>query len=173
MSEKKQTLNDIINKFQNIELQIIDSDGEISKDIEELIVENDSDLSDKLDGYEKFNRYLNSQIDYLKSAEEHYNKRRKVLENSIRKLKERMLNAMVITGKEKIKTIEFNFSVGESEKWKLDFEVLNDEDKEKLINDGLAEKIFKANMSEIKNQYKNNDIPNWLIIEKNKFLRVK
>ena len=173
MSEKKQTLNDIIKKFQDIELQLLDSDGELSKDIEKLIVENDLDLSDKLDGYEKFSRYLSSQVDYLKAAEEHYNKRRKVLENSIRKLKERMLNAMMITGKEKIKTIEFNFSIGESEKWKLDLEVLNEEDKEKLIKDGLAEKIFKANISEIKNQYKDIDIPNWLTIEKNKFLRVK
>ena len=173
MSEKKQTLNDIIKKFQDIELQLLDSDGELSKDIEKLIVENDLDLSDKLDGYEKFSRYLSSQVDYLKAAEEHYNKRRKVLENSIRKLKERMMNAMMITGKEKIKTIEFNFSIGESEKWKLDLEVLNEEDKEKLIKDGLAEKIFKANISEIKNQYKDIDIPNWLTIEKNKFLRVK
>ena len=96
-----------------------------------------------------------------------------MLENSIKKLKDRMINAMLITGKEKIKTIEFNFSIGESEKWELDFEVLNEKDKDKLIQDGLAEKIFKANISEIKNQYKNTDLPNWLKIEKNKFLRVK
>ena len=122
MSDSKLTLNDIIKKFQNIELKLIDDDGEISDDIEKMIVENDSKLSDKLDGYEKFSRYLRSQIDYLKSVEEHYVKRRKVLENSIKRLKDRMLNAMLITGKDKIKTSvdkiinSFNFILGDGKK---------------------------------------------------------
>ena len=173
MSDSKLTLNDIIKKFQNIELKLIDDDGELSDDIEKMIVENDSKLSDKLDGYENFSRYLRSQIDYLKSVEEHYVKRRKVLENSIKILKDRMLNAMLITGKDKIKTVEYNFSIGESEKWELDIELLNDMDKNKLIENGLAENVFKANINEIKNKYKNNKLPDWVNIDKNKFLRVK
>ena len=45
--------------------------------------------------------------------------------------------------------------------------------KQNMIDMGLAENVFKANISEIKNKYKNNDIPDWLLIEKNKYIRVK
>ena len=76
-------------------------------------------------------------------------------------------------GKEKLKTLEFNFSVGKSEKWNLDLDLINDNVKSDLINNGLAENVFKANLVEIKSKYKNEDIPDWIEIQKNKYLRVK
>ena len=173
MSVEKHTLNDIIRKFQDLENLIIESDGEITDDLESILHQNNEDLSKKLDGYEKFARYLKGQVEYLKTAEEQYSKRRKVLDNSITRIKERMLNAMLIVGKDKIKTTEYNFSVGNSEKWNLDLEKLNEEQKNKLLSSGLAENVFKAKISEIKNQYKDLDIPDWIIVEKNKHLRVK
>ena len=173
MSVEKHTLNDIIRKFQDLENLIIESEGEITDDLENILLQNDEDLSRKLDGYEKFSRYLKGQIEYLKAAEEQYSKRRKVLENSITRIKERMLNAMLIVGKDKIKTTEYNFSVGNSEKWNLDLEKLNEEQKNKLLSSGLAENVFKAKISEIKNEYKDLDLPDWIIVEKNKHLRVK
>ena len=84
-----------------------------------------------------------------------------------------MLNAMLIVGKDKIKTTEYNFSVGNSEKWNLDLEKLNEEQRNKLLSSGLAENVFKAKISEIKNEYKDLDLPDWIIVEKNKHLRVK
>ena len=64
-------------------MKLIEDGGEISVETEEMIAQNDLSLSDKLDGYEKFTRFLKGQIEYLKSAEEDYQSRRKVLENSI------------------------------------------------------------------------------------------
>ena len=84
MSVEKHTLNDIIRKFQDLENLIIESDGEITDDLESILHRNDEDLSKKLDGYEKFARYLKGQVEYLKTAEEQYSKRRKVLDNSIK-----------------------------------------------------------------------------------------
>ena len=173
MSVETHTLNDIIRKFQDLENLIMESDGEITDDLENILLQNDDDLSKKLDGYEKFSRYLKGQVEYLKTAEEQYSKRRKVLENSINRIKERMLNAMLILGKDKIKTTEYNFSVGNSEKWNLDIEKLNENQKNNLLASGLAENVFKAKISEIKNQYKDLDLPDWIIVEKNKHLRVK
>ena len=173
MSVEKHTLNDIIRKFQDLENLIIESDGEITDDLESILHQNNEDLSKKLDGYEKFARYLKGQVEYLKTAEEQYSKRRKVLDNSITRIKERMLNAMLIVGKDKIKTTEYNFSVGNSEKWNLDLEKLNEKQRNELLLSGLAENVFKAKISEIKNQYKDLDLPDWIIVDKNKHLRVK
>ena len=173
MSAEKHTLNDIIRKFQDLENLIMESDGEITDDLEKILLQNEEDLSAKLDGYEKFSRYLKGQAEYLRTAEEQYSKRRKVLDNSIIRIKERMLNAMMITGKERVKTTEFNFSIGNTEKWNLDVEKLNEDQKNDLLSSGLAENVFKAKISEIKNQYKDSDLPDWIVVEKNKHLRVK
>jgi hypothetical protein len=173
MPNKKNTLNDIIKKFQEIESMIVESDGELSEEIESKLLDNDIDLSSKLDGYEKFSKYLKGQVEYLKSAEEQYMKRRKIIENSIKRLRDRMLNAMLVTGKDNIKTAEHNYSISESEKWSIDQELINDNEKSEMINDGLAEEVFKCNLSEIKNKYKQQDIPSWINIEKNKYLRVR
>ena len=167
------TLNDIIKKFQEIESMLLESDGEISEKIEKELIENENNLSSKLDGYQKFSLYLNGQAEYLKSVEEQYSKRRKTIENSIKRLRERMLNAMLVTGNDKIKTAEHNYTISESEKWIVNTDDINDKIKSDLIEEGLGENIFKTNLSEIKNKYKNEKVPDWINIEKNKFLRVK
>ena len=80
---------------------------------------------------------------------------------------------MMITGIDRVKTTEFNFSIGNTEKWNLDVEKLNENQKNDLLSSGLAENVFKAKISEIKNQYKDLDLPDWIVVEKNKHLRVK
>ena len=169
----KQTLNDIINNFQDVESKLIETEGAISDEIENKLIKNESDLSEKLDGYEKFTRYLKGQIEYLKTIEYQYSQRRKILENSFKKCKEKMLNSLIVTGNNKIKTLEFNFTIGETEKWDIDINILDDEIKNFLIDNNLASNIFKPNINDIKLKYKDLDKPLWLIIEKNKHLRVK
>ena len=149
MSKSAKTLNDILKNFQDVEIKLIEEEGEISSDVEKMIAQNDLSLADKLDGYEKFARYLKGQIQYLKSAEEDYMSRRKVLENSVKSLKERMLNAMLLTGKDNIKTIEYSFSIGESEKWDVDNEKIDEKGIDVLIEAGLAQYIFKPNIKDI------------------------
>ena len=168
----KKTLNDILLNYQAIEVDLIENNGEITDDIEKTLQINESELSDKMNGYEKFTRYLKHQSEYLKSLEDHYNKRRKAIDNSVGRLKERMVHAMKITGKNKIKTDEFNFSVGTSRRYKIDTEKLDNIIQESLIKDGLAENVFKPNLSEIKSKYKDEESPDWLNIEENDFLRV-
>ena len=50
--------------------------------------------------------------------------------------------------------------------------LLDHEIQKSLINEGLAENIFKPNLSEIKSKYKDEESPDWLNIEENDFLRV-
>ena len=105
--------------------------------------------------------------------EEMYVKRRRILDNSIKRCKESMAAALTITGKNKIKTNEFNFSLGKSEKWEIDTPLINDEDKLNMIDDGIAENVFKIHLSELKSKYKNDEnIPDWININEKLFVRV-
>ena len=107
MDKKNKSLQDIITDYQDIEMKLIESNGEVSEGIEELLSINESELGEKLDGYEKFTRYLKGQIDYLKKMEELYTKRRKILDNSIKRCKESMTAALTVTGNSNIKTKRF------------------------------------------------------------------
>ena len=170
--DKNKTLNDILNSYQIVEKQLIENDGELTEDIEEKLFINDLDLSEKLNGYEKFVRYLKHQTEYLKSMEEHYAKRRKTIENSITRCKHSMVNAMKLTNNENIKTEEFNFSINTSRKWLFDESEINQDIKDMLINKGLAENNFKPFISEIKSQYKDKEIPEWIEVIESEYLRV-
>ena len=173
MDKKNKTLQDIIASYQDIEMKLIESEGEIDENIEKILLINESELSDKLDGYEKFTRYLKGQIEYLKNMEDLYSKRRKILDSSIKKCKEAMAAALTITGKNKIKTKEFNFSLGKSYKWDIDTPSINEDDKIDLINNGIAENIFKIHMKELKELYKDSDkAPDWININEKLFIRV-
>ena len=172
VSENNKTLNDILKNYQEIEMKLVDSGGEIDDDLEKLLLINESELNVKLDGYEKFSRYLKGQVEYLHNMEEHYNKRRKILENSIKRCKSSMLVALTSTNNKNIKTQEFNFSVGKSEKWIVEESSITNEEKKQLINDGYAENLFKLNLSKVKSSYKNKDIPEWIKVQENSFIRV-
>ena len=62
MDNKKKSLQDIIANYQDIEMKLIDTEGELSEELENLLSINESELGSKLDGYEKFTRYLIKQM---------------------------------------------------------------------------------------------------------------
>jgi len=171
--ENKKTLHDIINDYQNIESKIIENDGELDLSLEELLELNNSELKDKLDGYEKFTRYLINQVEFLKDMENHYSKRRKILDKSIRRNRDSMLNALKITGDKSIKTKEFNFTIVKTERWKINDDILNEDIKSNLISEGLAEEIFKPSISKIKDKSKEEGlIPEWIDVEDSEYMKV-
>ena len=170
----KKTLNDILDEYHVIESRIIENDGELDENLEELLHINTFELGDKLDGYENFIKYLDGQIDYLKNMESHYLKRKKVLENTKKKCKDSMVRGFSSTSLNKIKTQNYNFSICESESWSIDIDSIEEDVKEELVKDGLAQNIFKISLSDIKNKYKGqeeNNKPNWITINKKKHIR--
>jgi len=173
MNDKK-TLNDILEDYQKIENELINNDGVISEELESILNVHQAELGEKLDGYEHFVRYLKTKIDYLKTMEEHYSKRRKTLENSITRCKDSMVNALLMTGNKKVKTDDFNFSLGKSKKWCINTDVLDEEIKNNLINKGLAEYMFKIKLANLKNEFsESEDIPDWIKIEESDFIKVR
>ena len=172
--EIKRSLNDILEDYQKIENELINNNGEMTEELEAILNVNETELENKLNGYEHFVRYLKTKIDYLKKMEEHYSKRRKTLENSIIRCKTSMINALLIKGQYKLKTDDFNFSLGKSEKWSINTDLLEEKEKLNLIENGLAENVFKPKLSDIKNKFNNdeNDIPDWIEVEKSDFIKV-
>ena len=168
----KKTLNDILSNYQDLEKDLIENDGELTDDMDEKLRINNLDLSEKLNGYEKFVRYLKHQAEYLKSMEEHYTKRRRTIESSISRCKNSMINAMNLTDNKNIKTEEFNFTVSTSKKWTLVESEMDEAVQKFLIDKGLAENKFKPFISEIKSQYKDKDKPDWIDVIESDYLRV-
>jgi len=175
LKKNTKTLNEILDDYQNIEMKIIENEGEVDNLIEDSLEINKSELEDKLDGYEGFVKYLEGQISYLKEMETHYLKRRRILENSIKRCKGSMVRALSLTDLNKIKTPNYNFTLCESESWEADIEDIDQQEKDILIRDGFAENIFKLSMSSIKSHYKNSseaDVPEWIKVSKNSYIRV-
>ena len=161
------SLNDILEEYQKIENELINSDGEISSELEEKLNLHELELADKLNGYEHFVRYLKSKIEYLKNMELHYSNRRKVLENSIKRCKKSMTSSLLITGKDKVKTDDFNFSLGKSQRWSINLELLDDKHKQELVDEDLIEYSFKAKLNNIKEKYASedsSDFPDWIVL---------
>ena len=91
-----------------------------------------------------------------------------------KRCRESMINALVMTDKNKIKTDDFNFSLGKSKKWCINPDSLNDKTKNDLIKDGLAENIFKIKLVNIKNKFsESKEIPDWIKIEESDFIKVR
>tara|TARA_Y100001970_G_scaffold6231_1_gene7093 strand:+ start:75 stop:605 length:531 start_codon:yes stop_codon:yes gene_type:complete len=176
MNDNNKSLNDILNEYQLLENELISTNGEMDEDLENKLNLHEKELGEKLDGYEHFVRYLKGKVEYLKSMENHYSKRRKVLENSIKRCKNSMTSSLVITGKNKIQTSDFNFSLGKSQKWSINIEIMNEDDKVELIDKNLAENTFQVKLSDIKTEFSNidsEDIPEWINIEETDFIKVR
>ena len=175
MKKNTKTLNDILDDYQNIEMKIIENDGEIDTLIEDSLEINKSELEDKLDGYEGFIKYLEGQTSYLKEMEAHYLKRRRVLEKSIKRCKDSMVRALSLTDLNKIKTPNYNFSLCESESWSASLDGIDRDERARLIKDGFAENIFKLSMNSLKTHYKSSpekDVPEWIEVTKKPYIRV-
>ena len=175
MNQKK-TLNDILENYQRIENELINNDGVINEELENSLNIHQAELGQKLDGYEHFVRYLKSKIEYLKNMENHFSNRRKVLENSIKRCKNSMTNSLVVTGKNKVETNDFNFSLGKSQKWSIDMDLLDDIQKVDLVEKGLAENVFQIKLADVKTEYSDindEEKPEWIKIEENNFIKVR
>ena len=159
-------LHDLITKFHEIEDLIIQGEGEITPEIEVMLDVNSDALNDKLDSYENLKRYLKGQIEYLKSQEAHYKKRRNTLANTVKWLSENQTYALKQTENKKLKTSEYNYSVRRTDKAIIDERNISSEWDSKLVFLDLAENVMKYDKTEIKKHFKNEpELPNWLKFE--------
>ena len=87
-----------------------------------------------------------------------------------------MTNSLVVTGKNKVETNDFNFSLGKSQKWSIDMDLLDDIQKVDLVEKGLAENVFQIKLADVKTEYSDindEEKPEWIKIEENNFIKVR
>ena len=89
-------------------LELIESGEENLEDTLESI--NDT-IEVKAENYAKIIRNLEGNVNMLKAEVERLNSRKKSIEGNVDRLKENLKMAMIVTGKEKIKTGLFNITV--------------------------------------------------------------
>ena len=92
-------------------LELIESGEEGLEDTLESI--NDA-IEIKADGYARIIKNLEGSVTALKAEIDRMTDRKKSIENNIERLKENLKNAMIETGKEKIKTDLFNIKVADN-----------------------------------------------------------
>ena len=92
-------------------LELIENGEEGLEDTLESI--NDT-IELKADGYARMIRNLEGNVTALKAEIDRMTDRKKSIENNIERLKENLKNAMIETGKEKIKTDLFNIKVADN-----------------------------------------------------------
>lgn len=79
------------------------AEGEIEDSVlEEIFDDTTVELSEKLEGYCKFIKNIESDIQGLKAEEKRLAERRKVMENTIERSKSAMQKALVVSGEKKI-----------------------------------------------------------------------
>lgn len=170
---KKRTLNDIIVSYHDLEEMLMESYGEITPEIEAHMDWLERELADKLDGYADFMSYLQGQIDWLKGVAETYQRRATTLENIIKYMKHRILNALIAAGEKKVKTPSHSFShVQRSDYVLIHEDAIPRAVKNEFCANGLAEEVTKYDKKAVANWLKeryydkeakqwSDDLPKW------------
>ena len=175
--QRKKTLNEIMADYHDLEEMLIDSEGEITKPIEAFMDWCRDNFETKMDGYADFISYLKGQIEYHKNIEKQFEKRRKTLENTIKGLRERMIYAMDVQEFDKLKTQKHSFSLRLTESIHVDESKLEDSksewNKESLVSQNWAEFVFKPILTQIKNDFKDKEYPDWVITESKKSITIR
>ena len=85
-----------------------DVDPEVVNDTMDAV---NMELEDKLDSYCVIIKELEAKADMLDKEKKRLDTRQKTVENSIKKLKQRMMLSMKLLGKKKVKTDKFSFTI--------------------------------------------------------------
>lgn len=99
---------------QDLKSKIIESGGEITPEIDALLVVNEKELSAKVDSYKFIIDDFEAFTAMLKAREESLYQVRKSMENSIDRLKKNIKDAMLSMDTQEIKGMEYSFKLSDS-----------------------------------------------------------
>lgn len=104
------TLYELTGQYREL-LELAESEELDKQLIADTLEGLDGEIEIKADGYAKVIRELEGKTAVLKDEIDRLSKRKSVIENNIKSMKEALQNAMFITGKTKFKTDLFNFNI--------------------------------------------------------------
>ena len=110
-------LYELTDELANLQSLIELAGGELTDEVEDALdamVLNKETAADKLEGYGKVLANFNGEAAALKSEEKRLADKRKVIENTVARLKARVSEYMLIAGESKIKAGTFTFAMQNS-----------------------------------------------------------
>lgn len=107
-------LSNMVLQVAQLEMALIESGGEITKEIEAMLIVKDVDVPAKVDAYAFTIERLEKSVELLSAKADQYKRMAKSAENAISRLKGNMLTAIEIYGKDYIEGIDSKFTVRQS-----------------------------------------------------------
>jgi hypothetical protein len=144
---------DLLSLYQIIDNSLIESEGEITPEIQALLDNFNCDLKDSLDRYRGWINYNRSQYNMYEEEENRLKARKLSCESRIEFARNKMLQLMELSGESKLKTDLGNYNIRNTESWELK-EDITEENKNSLLSSGYATKEFKPHISIIKKDFK-------------------
>lgn len=114
MSEKSESLNSILQKLVTIEGMLVESQGEITPEIESLLAVKEITLPEKVEGYAAVIERLKLVTEYYENKAELYAKISKATKLAGDRCKDNLKNAMDILGVKELKGVETKFKLSPS-----------------------------------------------------------
>ena len=171
---KMPTLSDLITQYHEMEEALFESGGELTPEIG--LDQWTETFDKKIDNCAGLIGHLKSQIEWLKAESDRYSSRAKTLTNAIDNIRERMIWAMNSCELRKLKTARYSVSIGESESWKIDEDRFSNEDLDKLIEKGLAERTqsYKVDIRGLKAEYKDTfTLPEYIAVSRRSSITIR
>lgn len=166
---------DLLSLYQIIDNSLIESEGEITPEIQALLDNFNGDLKDSLDRYRGWINYNRSQYNMYEEEENRLKARKLGCESRIEFARNKMLQLMELNGENKLKTDLGNYNIRNTESWNLE-EDITQENKNSLISNGYATEEFKPYISKIKKDFKDGvleTVPNCIKITPKKSLIIR
>ena len=151
------SLNDIQKDFHAIEDALYDGGGELTPEIEAMIEANEQEFEAKLDRYAGFINYLKAQIAYHDQRQKELAERKKTANNTIERLRQRLVWRMQERGVKKAKTSEYTYSIAHRKKAELLEDQIPDDLLMELTEKGWHETVHKFDKAAIKKHYAESD----------------
>jgi hypothetical protein len=108
------SLNELIHQASQVEVQLIQNNGELTPTLENMLIINEKELSEKLDNYDFTIDRLRTTVDLLRIKEEKINRARAALENFADRLESNIKNAMMTMQVSKLDGEDVSFVLSKS-----------------------------------------------------------
>lgn len=103
------TLMELSEMAQYIDRQLVESGGEITPEIDQLITQLELAVPQKVDGYNVVIERLENQMEYVKTHIDSMTKYRRAISSTLDRLKSNIKNYMVVNGKKEVLGHETRF----------------------------------------------------------------
>ena len=105
------SLMELVHEFQGVQAAVVESEGELTPELERRLEVNSQMLLQKVDGYAHIDEQLEMQADYFKAKAKRFAEIGERFRSARERLRDRVKQAMVEMGKDEVKGHEFRYKL--------------------------------------------------------------